>query len=302
MLSTTPMEAALGIDLGGTNARVALVTRDGRILTQHKQALLDRTPEGTVDAVAAAVDVCLGGAAGAEVAACGVGVAGQLREGVVVVAPNLGWSNVPLRKLLETRLGRRVLVRNDLSAAAWGEYRAGAGRGQTDTFTVFVGSGVGSAIITNGRLVEGNAGVAGEFGHVKVVPQGGRPCGCGEAGCLEAYAGGHNLIRWMQEEGLSGTPADLEARALDGDPTARRLYDFAVGNLALAIANQVTVLNPGALVLGGGVLFNCPGMVRSIFGTVDQCSAKVARTGLRKIMAELKDDSGIVGAALLAFA
>lgn len=296
------MEAALGIDLGGTNARAALVTRDGRILAQHRETLTDRTPEGAVASVVAAAQICLAAAQGAEVAACGIGVAGQLREGTVVMAPNLGWANVPLRKLLETKLERRVLVRNDLSCAAWGEYRAGAGRGQTDTFTVFVGSGIGSAVIANGKLVEGNAGVAGEFGHTKVLLQGGRLCGCGETGCLEAYAGGHNLTKWMAEEGLSGTPADLERLALEGHGTAHGIYEFAVGSLALAIANQVTLLNPGALVLGGGVLFNCPGMVRSIFGVVEQRSAKVARTGLRKIMAELKDDAGIVGAALLSFA
>jgi glucokinase len=160
---------------------------------------------------------------------------------------------------------------------------------------------VGSAVIANGKLIEGHNGVAGEFGHVKIVGDGGRPCGCGQTGCLEAYAGGHNLTRWMGEEGLAGGPNDLEVQALAGHPTARKLYDFAVGNLALAIANQVSVLNPGALVLGGGVLFGCPGMVRVIFGTVEQRSTKLSSTGLRKIMAELKDDAGIVGAALLAF-
>jgi glucokinase len=295
------MEAALGIDLGGTNARAAIVTRDGRVLVHHKTVLVDRSPPAVIAAIGGAVDVCLRQAQGADVAACGVGVAGQLREGTVVVAPNLGWTNVPLKKLLEERLGRKVQVKNDLSAAAWGEYRAGAGRGQTDTFTVFVGSGVGSAVIANGKLIEGNAGVAGEFGHVKIVGDGGRPCGCGMTGCLEAYVGGHNLTRWMGEEGLAGGPNDLEVQALAGHPVAKKLYDFAVSNLALAIANQVTVLNPGALVLGGGVLFGCPGMVRVIFGMVEQRSTKVSSTGLRKILAELKDDSGIVGAALLAF-
>jgi glucokinase len=295
------MEAALGIDLGGTNARAALVTRDGRILAQHRETLGDRSPEGAVAKVAFAAEACLAAAQGAEVAACGIGVAGQLKEGTVVMAPNLGWANVPLKKLVEARLSRRVLVRNDLACAAWGEYRAGAGRGQTDTFTVFVGSGIGSAIIANGRLVEGNAGVAGEFGHTKVLLQGGRLCGCGEDGCLEAYAGGHNLTKWMAEEGIAGTPADLERLALEGQQPALGVYAFAAGSLALAIANQVTLLNPGALVLGGGVLFNCPGMVRTIFEVVEQRSAKLARAGVRKIMAELRDDAGIVGAALLAF-
>ena len=294
------MDAALGIDLGGTNARAAVVTRDGRVLAHHREALTDRSPEGTVASIRRAVDACLAASPGASVPACGVGVAGQLREGTVVVAPNLGWTHVPLKRLLEEALGRKVAVRNDLAAAAWGEFRAGGGRGQTDTFTVFVGSGVGSAIIANGRLVEGLSGVAGEFGHLKLLSEGGRPCGCGESGCLEAYAGGHNLMRWMKEEGLDGSPAELEALTQSGEPRARKLYDYASGQLALAIANQVTVLNPGALVLGGGVLFHCPGMVRAIRETVERRATRVATVGLRVLLAELGDDAGLVGAALLA--
>lgn len=292
--------AAMGIDLGGTNVRAALVAPDGRILVSAREALQDRSPQAAVGTIVAAVRACLARAGDASPSAYGVGVAAQLKGDVVAVAPNLGWRDVPIGALLRGALGHPVRLANDLSACAWGELKAGAAKGQTDTFTVFVGTGVGSAVIAGGRLVSGAWGVAGEFGHVKVVPEGGRACGCGEHGCLEAYVGGQNLQKWMADEGLAGTPADLENAAREGNMSARSIYDFAVVQLALAIANQVTVLNPGALVLGGGVLRNCPGMVEVITACVGRRSARVAREGLRVVQAALGDDAGAVGAALLA--
>ena len=147
-------------------------------------------------------------------------------------------------------------------------------------------------------MMEGAAQVAAEFGHVKLLAEGGRRCGCGQDGCLEAYMGGAKLGEWMKEEGLEGTASDLEKRAAFGDATARRLYDFAVGHLALSIANQVTMLNPSVLVLGGGVLTRCPGMVERIRDVVAR-RATVASSVVRVTMASLGDDSGLVGAALL---
>jgi glucokinase len=246
-----------------------------------------------------------------------VGAAAQipLDSGLVAVAPNLGWRNVPLGALLSERLGHAVRLVNDLSAAAWGELHAGAGRGAQDLFVVFVGSGVGSAIIANGQLVRGANGVGAELGHVKVVP-GGRTCGCGELGCLEAYAGGHNLIRQAQEllqEGsapqlarLCGadparlTPATLEQAADAGDAAAQAVHARAAQMLALAVANQITVLNPARLILGGGVLTHCPGLHRRVLEGVQAWSSRTSREGLLVADAELGDDSGLIGAALLA--
>ncbi|MGZ3458404.1 MAG: ROK family protein, partial [Archangium sp.] len=263
-------------------------------------------------AAKAAVD-----AAGLAVQSCGVGAAGQIHgeSGVLAVAPNLGWRNVPLGELLRTRLGYNVRVVNDLSAAAWGEFNAGAGRGAQDMYTVFVGSGVGSAIIAGGQLVHGAGGVAGEVGHTKVVPNG-RRCGCGELGCLEAYAGGHNLITQAREVMTSGrshalmelsggdparvTPVTLEQAAEAGDIEAREIYERASLMLAIAIANQVTVLNPARLILGGGVLAHCPGIRRRVVEGVQAYASTTAREGLLIIDAELGDDSGLIGAALLA--
>lgn len=294
------MSLALGVDLGGTNARAAVVERaTGRVVAVEKHAWADRSPEAVVRETAALVSR-LAGRYAVPPGPLGVGFAGMLRGPVVVNAPNLGWREVDLGGPLGRATGREVRLVNDLSAAAWGEFQAGAARGASDTFTVFVGTGVGSAIIAGGALMVGASQVAGEFGHLKVVPEGGRRCGCGDDGCLEAYMGGARLTDWMTEEGLSGTPSDLEARAQAGDPVAQRLYDFAVGHLALAIANQVTVLNPAVLVLGGGVLLRCPGMVARIRDVVRRRTAVAARDAVRVELATLGDDSGLVGAALLA--
>lgn len=293
------MSLALGVDLGGSTARAAVVERGtGRIVASAKETWTERTPEAVVRGTAALVN----GLALAHPDATGlvgVGFAGMLRGPVVVNAPNLGWREVDFGTPLSSALGRPVRLVNDLSAAAWGEYSAGAAKGATDSFTVFVGTGVGSAIIAGGALVKGANQVAGEFGHLKLLPQGGRRCGCGQDGCLEAYVGGARLAEWMREEGLAGSASELESLAASGDARAQRLYDFGVSHLALAIANQVTVLNPGVLVLGGGVLSRCPGMVERIRQAVAQRSTAASANAVRIAMATLGDDSGLVGAALL---
>lgn len=306
----------LGIDLGGTFVRAAVVDAQGRIIASAKMALGERSPSAVVESIALAAKAAVD-SAGTAVTGCGVGAAGQIHgeSGVLAVAPNLGWRNVPLGELLRTRLGYSVRVVNDLSAAAWGEFNAGAGRGAQDMYTVFVGSGVGSAIIASGGLVHGGGGVAGELGHIKVVPNG-RRCGCGELGCLEAYAGGHNLIAQTRELLATGrshvlmeltggdparvTPVMLEQAAEAGDTGARDIYERASLMLALAVANQVTVLNPARLILGGGVLTHCPGIRRRVVEGVQAFASTTSREGLLIADAELGDDSGLIGAALLA--
>ncbi|WP_224244542.1 ROK family protein [Hyalangium gracile] len=306
----------LGIDLGGTNARAAVVDEQGRILASAKVALTERSPMAVVEVIAQAAASAMAASGGAQVRGCGVGAAGQIHRdsGVIAVAPNLGWRNVPLGALLAERLGHSVRVVNDLAAAAWGELHAGAGRGATDVYVVFVGSGVGSCVIANNQLVRGAGGVAGELGHTKVIPNG-RRCGCGELGCLEAYAGGHNLIAQAREVLLAGrspglaeltegdpsriTPLTVERAAEAGDPAARELHERAGQMLGMAVANMVTVLNPARLIIGGGVLLNCPGIRRYVVEGVQALSSNTSREGLLIAEAELGDDSGLIGAALL---
>jgi glucokinase len=293
------MSFSLGVDLGGTTARAAVVDRrDGRVIASAKETWTSRTVEAVVAGTAHLVNE-LARAHPEATGLIGVGFAGMLRGSVVVNAPNLGWREVDFGGPLSAAVGRPVRLVNDLSAAAWGEFSAGAAKGSTDSFTVFVGTGVGSAIISSGALMLGSSQVAGEFGHTKLMAEGGRRCGCGQDGCLEAYVGGAKLAEWMKEEGLSGGAADLEALAASGDATAKRLYEYAAGQLALSIANQVTVLNPGVLVLGGGVLSRCPGMVERIRQVVAKRSTVASGAAVRIAMASLGDDSGLVGAALL---
>ncbi len=291
---------AFGMDIGGSTVRVSLVeVETGRVLHAEKMGLVGRSPDDVVEATKALVERLSTGGPPAGVPV-GVGFAGMLNGSVVVNAPNLGWRDVDFGALLERALGRRVLLMNDLSAAAWGELCAGAGKGASDTFTVFVGTGVGSAIIAGRRLVTGATGVAGEFGHTKVVAEDGRVCGCGETGCLEAYAGGARLEAWMAEVGLQGKAPDLEVLAAAGNAEARRLFELVGTSLCLAIANQVTVLNPAVLVLGGGVLMRAPMLFARIVETVGRRTGAAARKALRIERAKLGDDSGIVGAALMA--
>ncbi len=293
-------ELALGVDLGGTHVRAAVIDREsGKVIANVKETHTDKAPEAVVAAIAAAAEKAtkLAGVVGR--LSCGVAVAAQLRGDVVAVAPNLGWREVPFGLLLAAKLGRAVAVVNDLKAAAWGEFRVGAARGESDTFTCFVGSGVGGAIISAGQLVLGARGIAGEVGHIKVKFEGGRQCGCGEFGCIEAYAGGVNLEAWMKETGLEGGAPELEVMAHTGNAEALRLWDFASSSLALVIANQVTVINPGMVVLGGGVLSRAPKMAARILKTIETRTLTASRAGLKVKHAALGDDSGVVGAAML---
>jgi glucokinase len=269
---------------------------------------------GLAFAVREALD--LAGLSANDVAGVGVGVAGQVmgRTGTVIVGPNLGWHDVRFGALMERELGRPVRVVNDLSAAAWGEAMAGAARGASDVLLVFVGSGVGSGLILGGRLYEGAGGIAGEIGHTKVIP-GGRLCGCGEHGCLEAYTGGRNIAARIREryaagkaraivKAAGGNPEDANASALDaaaeaGDPEAMEMREEIARMLGVAMANAVTLLNPQKLILGGGVLSGMPGMKARMVDWLLSNGGRAHVAQLSIVDAALGDDSGVIGAGLL---
>jgi glucokinase len=311
----------LGIDLGGTNARAALVDEaSGAVVASCKVRHEERTPLAVARTVAQVARQAAeqAGVALEALPMAGVGLAGQClgASGLVLNAPNLGWRDVPFGGLLEVELGRPVRITNDLSAAAWGERAFGAARGVDDAALVFVGSGVGAGLILGGRLHEGGHGVAGELGHVKVTLRGATPrrCGCGEWGCLEAYAGGMNLAARVREElsdgraaavlAAAGDAASISASAVEaayggGDPYARELWAEIGELLGTAVANLCTLLNPARLVLGGGVLLGCPNLLRIVRAHLADKTLRAARQGLGVELAGLGDDAGVVGAALL---
>jgi glucokinase len=315
---------AIGVDLGGTNARAAVVDADsGEIVAAHKEPLRDRAPARVVEVVRHAL-LQAADAAGVTPAAAGlvgVGVAGQClgATGVVINAPNLGWRDVAFGSLLSTALGVRVKVANDLAVAAWGEKRFGAAKGLEDVVLVFVGSGVGSGLILGGRLHDGATGVAGEFGHVKVRPARAetapRRCGCGVLGCHEAYTAGVNVAARVREELEAGAHtavrdlaggdlARVNASLVDdafraGDAYARDLWSEVGELLGTAIANLVTLLNPARVILGGGVFLGCPALAELVRHHFDEKVSRSATRGLTIEHAWLGDDAGVIGAAVL---
>jgi glucokinase len=315
---------AIGVDLGGTNARAAAVDRaTGAIRAVHKERLGDRSPEAVAEVVARAVRA-VASAAGADprrMGTVGVGVAGQClgATGVVLNAPNLGWRDVAFGSLLEQALSLKVRVANDLSVAAWGEMRFGAAKGFSDVLLVFVGSGVGGALVLGGRLLEGARGVAGEIGHVKVRPA--RPetkprrCGCGGVGCLEAYASGVNVAARVREDlaaggatlvreivagdlGRAGAAAVEEAFGR-GDTYAIGLWGEVADLLGTAVANATTLLNPARVILGGGMLLGCAQLLRLVRERFDAQVSASAAISLSFERAHLGDDAGVIGAALI---
>ncbi len=306
----------VGLDLGGTNIRAAALGEEGSLHSVHKERLVDKAPEKVLRSVAALVEAVADDARGSteSISALCVALAGQLNHprGLVAIGPNLGWVDVPFREMLASVFSFPVRVENDLSAAAWGERVAGAGKGADHLALVAVGSGVGAGIIEDGKLLTGACGLAAEIGHTKVV-RGGEQCGCGELGCLEAYTGGHRMalraLRLWEEAGLE-RPMGLAQESItmetvheafeNGDAVARRVIEEAGEHLGLAVANLVTLLNPSTLVLGGGVLLGVPYLSEKIRNDVAALTAAPARRSVNIEFASLGDDAGLVGAGHLA--
>lgn len=334
------MTLAVGVDLGGTNLRVALVETNaapplpspatGAAVAspvcaparqrEQRTPLSDTDPVWIADAIAAGVRRATEGIPDGDRLPVGVGIAGMLagKTGVVANAPNLGWRGVDFRALLRARLpGRRVELYNDVNAIAYGEYAYGAGRGAHDVLAVFVGTGIGAGFVCADRLVEGASNMAGEIGHVKVVVgPGARRCGCGAFGCVEAYVGGLNLQSRAREDlagratsravALAGGdvrlvhPGHLDQAAREGDAYANALWDEVAPLLGLVLANAVTLLNSGRLVLGGGVLRGAPELKRRVLAHYERTVNGPSGEACVVVDAALGDDAGILGAAALA--
>lgn len=189
---------AIGIDIGGTKIAGALVSESGEILRMDRRPTPAGDPIAIVENV---VELIRELSAGEQVSAAGIAAAGFIDadQSTVYYAPNINWRSEPLRDDLLARLPELdITVDNDANAAGWAEYRFGAGRGVRDMTMLTIGTGVGGAIVTEGRLFRGGFGAGGEIGHLRVVP-GGLPCGCGQRGCIEQYGSGRALLRMANE-------------------------------------------------------------------------------------------------------
>jgi glucokinase len=248
-----------------------------------------------------------------------VGAAGFVDEtrSVVRFAPNLAWREEPLREKLSELVGLPVVVENDANAMAWGEYRFGAGRGETHVVCVTVGTGIGGGMVFDGALYRGRWGMGAELGHMQTVPDG-VPCGCGNRGCWEKYASGNALLRRAREHaeadpaaaahmlGLVESLDDLRGEhvtegARHGDPAAVEAFEWIAGWLAQGLADLAAILDPGCFIIGGGVSGAADLFVDKVrTGYAERLTGRGHRPLAEIRVAELGPSAGLVGAADLA--
>jgi glucokinase len=310
----------IGIDLGGTKMDVGLVDDAGKVLKhQLVPTKAKEGPSAVVDDIVALIKDLLTPEIKKDLLGIGIGIAGQIKKetGLVRFAPNLRWVNFPLQEELSSRTKMPVWVTNDVRAATWGEWLYGAGRGCKDLLCIFVGTGIGGGIVSDGRILAGSTNAAGEIGHMTIDLHG-PICSCGNRGCFEAIAGGWAIARRAKEltvtdpsEGkllldLAGVEVDhLSAKhvfeaARKGNPLAKMITDEVKEALAAGVAGLVNAFNPECVILGGGIIQANPDLVEVVRREVPQRALKAASTGLRIVQAELKGDAGVIGAAAFA--
>ncbi len=303
----------VGIDIGGTKIAGALVDIDGNIVAESKVPTPAQDPDALVDAVVALVTEL---SLGREVLGVGVAAAGFIDadQANIIYAPNLSWRNEPFKAKLQAKLPLPVIIENDANAAAWAEFRYGAGKGFQHMVMLTIGTGVGGAVIVNGQMLRGGFGIAGELGHLRVVPNG-KLCGCGQHGCLESYGSGTALLKAAKELASSDLEIgsrlrELEAQAgeltgaqvytaiLERDPGALQILTELGSWLGEAIGSLTAVLDPQVVVIGGGVsaagdlLLN---PIREAY--LAHLPARGFRPELEIKGAEFVNDAGVVGAA-----
>lgn len=312
------MGYTVGIDIGGTKVLGGVVDETGAIISRARR---DTPAEGGVALTQAIADVALELMKDSEIESVGVSVAGFISADrkTILATPNIkDWNGVNLDYELTSRIGLPVVIENDANSAAWGEFKFGAGRGKENILMLTVGTGIGGGIVVNSNLLRGSFGIAAEIGHLRIVPNG-LLCGCGAYGCFEQYGSGTALLRHAREaiqahadraskilnrgdgsiEGVNGTAITEAAR--DGDELALSIFETTGDYLGAGIASLAVILDPEAVVIGGGVIDAGDILLNPI------------RTGMEKYMpfagkhphpqvvaAQLGNEAGLVGVANLA--
>ena len=316
MSAGTAALPALGIDIGGTKVAGGVVAADGTVLATARRATPGASVPATEDAIVAVVEELADGHDG-DLVGVGVGAAGWFdRSGdTVLFSPHLAWRGSTLRADLAARLRQPVWVGNDADAAAWAEYRFGAARGAELALMVTLGTGIGGGIVLGGRLQRGAHGVAGEWGHMRVVPDG-RLCACGNRGCWEQYVSGNALGQAARElaasspatathllERADGRAEELTGEhvaraATAGDAAARELVTDVGAWLGQGIADLAAVLDPDVVVVGGSVSLLGELLLAPARERLDRAlPGRGYRPGPRVVAAELGPQAGLVGAA-----
>ena len=311
------MAQRIGIDVGGTNVKIALVSDKGKII--YSNSIPTRAEMGyeyTINSMKDAIrDLLKETKMKAEdIEGMGFGFPGQIdcKKGVVRLAPNIpGWVNVPIASIMEKEFGIPTRVDNDVRTAAFGELTYGEGVGCENLVCITVGTGIGSGLVINGKLVRGADNAAGEIGHIKLNMQGGPLCGCGDRGCLEAYASGPSIVA-MAEEYIRGgkstkyrelanpdiTPYVVAVAAKEGDPVAKQIFRIMGEYIGMGLTSVVNLLNPEKIIIGGGVADAGDILLDPIRETIAK-RAMTIQKNVQVVPAQLGNTAGVIGASLL---
>ena len=315
-------ELVIGIDIGGTKVAGGVVDDQGKVLSRARRDTPHRSmsPDVVENTIVEVVDELFEAVGRDRISAVGIGAAGFVAadRATVVFAPHLSWRHEPLQENLQRRVRVPITVDNDANAAAWAEWKFGAAQGESHLMIVNLGTGIGGGIVTDGQVQRGRFGIAGEFGHMQVVPNGLR-CECGNRGCWEQYASGNALVREARSliaarspmatdllASVGDDPANLTgalitAAAQAGDQTAIELLAEIGHWLGVGIANLAAAFDPGTFVVGGGVSAAGPlllGPARETFRR--QLTGRGYRPEAEIVAAEMGNEAGLIGAADLA--
>lgn len=306
----------LASDLGGTNLRMAAVSRTGEILHRLKvETPKAERPEEIISATIEAANECraaIGRAGGIRAIAAAVPATINAERGIILKAPNLpALDGFRFGAAVSNKLNLPVVLENDANAAAIGEQSFGAGRGFQNVVAVTLGTGVGGGIIIDGKILRGIDGTAGEIGHICVEPFG-ATCGCGSRGCVEQYSSATAIVRLVRElenqypksvlqNKAHLTSADVYAAGANGDELALEVFRQMGFYLGVALASLVNVLNPEAIVIGGGASAGWDLFIPYVEEQIRQRAFQEPAVRVKIMRASLGDDAGILGAAKLAF-
>ena len=312
------MAYAIGIDVGGTKVLGGVIDENGKVLATARK---DTPRQGGSALTAAIADIAKELLQEFTVTSVGVSAAGFVSSDrkTMLATPNIAdWNGVNLDSELSQLIGVRVVIENDANAAAWGEAKFGAGRNQDHLMMLTVGTGIGGGIVVNGALYRGAFGIAAEFGHLRVVPDG-HLCGCGARGCFEQYASGNALLRHAREainaspevarnllSRGDGTVAGLTGQAItqaarDGDPVALAAFNTTGQWLGAGIASLSVLLDPACVVIGGGVIDAGEILLAPTRESLQRNMPFAGKHPYPEIIAaELGNEAGLVGVADLA--
>lgn len=317
-MSAMAKKYRIGVDVGGTNVKVALVDKAGSIVfTDTVPTRAEMGYEYTISNMIKAISDVMKEAKVTKDAVEGIGFGfpGQIDcdNGIVRLAPNIpGWVNIPIADIVSKEFGVPVKVDNDVRCAALAELNYGAGKGAQNLICITVGTGIGSGLIVNGKLVRGASNAAGELGHIKLQMENGPLCGCGDHGCLEAFASGPAIVA-MAEEYIKGgkstkyrelakneiTPYYVCEAAKQGDVVAKKIFEIIGTYIGIGLSSVVNLLNPEKIVIGGGVADAGDLLFNPIKEALVKRAMPIQGAAVQVVHAELGNTAGVIGASLL---